>query len=211
MSGLVSQTSVKDWKYIAEGGSTIVFSYAGPPHPVLTNKVLRLRKIPINAAASGVPRPEAPLLDINDHAVTFQRTIMHRLIPEQFLHQLQVVRVDKHWVRLLTESTERSRPEARRRVDRIDLDNETAVLADNLIGGSGFAVEIKVSNPWRAYILRMNASTAEMGLPPMSRLPVIRHSSYQDAYMPLLHARTCEGRRRERCSTRFLPSGLILG
>jgi len=46
-------------------------------------------------------------------------------------------------VQLLVEAAEASRPEARRVEDRVDVDRGTAVLTDNLIGGSGFAVEIK--------------------------------------------------------------------
>src|SRR5258708_6482561 len=39
-----TKTSPSDWKYVSEGGATIVFSYAGPPHPDFAHTVLRLRK-----------------------------------------------------------------------------------------------------------------------------------------------------------------------
>ncbi|OSD08524.1 hypothetical protein PYCCODRAFT_1441388 [Trametes coccinea BRFM310] len=47
----VEDTSPLDWKYVAEGGSTIVFSYAGPPRPQFDGTVLRLRKRPLSAHA----------------------------------------------------------------------------------------------------------------------------------------------------------------
>jgi inositol-pentakisphosphate 2-kinase len=37
-------TSPSDWKYVSEGGATIVFSYVGPPRPDFKRTVLRLRK-----------------------------------------------------------------------------------------------------------------------------------------------------------------------
>ncbi|KAF8760056.1 Microtubule binding [Rhizoctonia solani] len=40
----ISTTSPKYWKYISEGGATIVFSYRGPPHEVFSHSVVRLRK-----------------------------------------------------------------------------------------------------------------------------------------------------------------------
>ena len=43
----VGDTSPHDWKYVSEGGSTIVFSYAGPPHPHFDGTALRLRKGPV--------------------------------------------------------------------------------------------------------------------------------------------------------------------
>ncbi|TFY60388.1 hypothetical protein EVJ58_g5186 [Rhodofomes roseus] len=119
MTSHVSQTATEDWRYIAEGGSTIVFSYNGPVHSSLDNKVLRLRKISIS-----------------------QRVIL-RLVPDESLPHLEVVKVEKKWLRLLADAAEANRPEVRRAEDRIDWDRETAVLADNLIGGSGLAVEIK--------------------------------------------------------------------
>ncbi|KZT69771.1 hypothetical protein DAEQUDRAFT_765100 [Daedalea quercina L-15889] len=143
MIDLISRTSVGDWKYVAEGGSTIVFSYDGHPYPVLTGKVLRLRKIALKTSDVSAPAAALPVGNFDDPTIAFQQTVIHRLVPEDFLPQLHVVKVDKEWLRLLAEVVEPSRPEARRVVDRIDLDMETAVLADNLIGGSDLAVEIK--------------------------------------------------------------------
>ena len=141
----VSQTLVQDWQYLAEGGSTIVFAYVGPAHHILSNKVLRLRKAKHQSTVTKENAFAPPLIDLDDPAIAFQQTIIRRLIPKELLPLLEVVWVDKEWVRPFAEATETHRPEARRLVDRIDLDRETAVLADNLIGGSGLAVEIKVT------------------------------------------------------------------
>lgn len=141
----VSQSLVQDWKYLAEGGSTIVFAYIGPAHYTLSNKVLRLRKVKHQNTGTKEDALAPPLVDLDDPAIAFQETVIRRLIPNELLPLLEVVSVDKNWVRPLAEAAEAHRPEARRLVDRIDLDRGTAVLADNLIGGAGLAVEIKVS------------------------------------------------------------------
>lgn len=141
----VSRSSLEDWKYIAEGGSTIVFAYVGLANHLLSNKVLRLRKVKYQTIGSKDDALAPPLNDLDDPVIVFQHMIIRRLVPDGFLPSLEVVNVDKGWVRLLAEAAEAQRPEARRLVDQIDLDRETAVLADNLIGDSGLAVEIKVS------------------------------------------------------------------
>ncbi|KAH9928197.1 inositol-pentakisphosphate 2-kinase [Fomitopsis serialis] len=143
MNSLVSETVTVNWRYIAEGGSAIVFSYVGPVHPLFTNKVLRLRKIAVKPATIDVPAPAPRRGDLDDPVIAFQEVAIRRLVPDEFLPHVQVVKVDKAWVQLLAEAAEASRPEARRVEDRVDTDRETAVLADNLIGGSGCAVEIK--------------------------------------------------------------------
>lgn len=143
----VSRSSIEDWKYIAEGGSTIVFAYVGPANNLLSNKVLRLRKVKHQTNGTKEDALAPPLNDLDDPAIVFQQAVIRRLVPDCFLPSLEIVSVDKKWIRLLAEAAEDHRPEARRSVDRIDWDKEAAVLADNLIGGSGLAVEIKVSIP----------------------------------------------------------------
>ena len=141
----VSQSLIEDWKYLAEGGSTIVFAYIGPAHYIISNKVLRLRKVKHQTTGTTEDALAPPLIDFDDPAIAFQETVIRRLIPDELLPLLEVVSVDRNWVQCLAEAAEAHRPEARRLVDRIDLDRGTAVVADNLIGGAGLAVEVKAS------------------------------------------------------------------
>ena len=82
----ILQTKPPNWKYVSEGGATIVFSYAGPSHPDFDGTVLRLRKSTLPAegsqkkAASVVPtqptdgEPDDPIIE-------YQAMCMQKLIP----------------------------------------------------------------------------------------------------------------------------------
>lgn len=133
---VLSQTSPTDWKYISEGGATIVFSYKGPPHPILTGKVLRLRKASSQAGGT--------LID--ELAVTFQQKIVSRLVDPTYLVDLQIVPLEAHWVETFSLYHESSRPPERRSTSTIDSSRRTAVLASDLVGGIPCAVEVKVNN-----------------------------------------------------------------
>ncbi|KAL7283657.1 hypothetical protein ACG7TL_003093 [Trametes sanguinea] len=200
----VEDTSPLDWKYVAEGGSTIVFSYAGPPRPQFDGTVLRLRKRPLSAHAEAqaqaegahrapsqpqpqpqssstnkdedpVPTP-APAADQappslaspaaetdpdaaaaataataaaandeepDDPTIVFQRTVIERLLPRAHLPRLAAVHVARPWLAQLAAHAEPLRPPERRTRDAIDLARRKAVLATDLVGGDGWAVEIK--------------------------------------------------------------------
>ncbi|KAI0362474.1 hypothetical protein OH77DRAFT_57725 [Trametes cingulata] len=212
----VDETAPTDWKYISEGGSTIVFSYTGPSHPKYDGTALRLRKAPLpgNEDAyvqekpiyAGEPEPEVEVPELepdpeataawhkqhaelreasaaerarryaqsreenaravvepadndwyageeeegraaddepDDPTVQFQRAVIARLIPAEFLPRLESVRVKREWLEELATLVEPLRPLERRAKDRIDTERRKAVLATDLVGGEGWAVEIK--------------------------------------------------------------------
>jgi inositol-pentakisphosphate 2-kinase len=229
----ISSTSPKFWKYISEGGATIVFSYRGPPHDVFSHSVVRLRKAVRDVShamtlkqleASGVkigevdgpgnsevvepegaisrpleiaekvrlkgkgsndslrsvgstrsvhgPRRMATSLQFpsgeqdsdsdsgwiddsddeglgeeqqpDDPTIEFQTRVTTQLVPLHYLPRLESVKIGKRWVAELARISERMRPAARKRVDGIDLKRKKGVVADDLVGWEGWAVEIKV-------------------------------------------------------------------
>ncbi|KAI0333575.1 hypothetical protein GY45DRAFT_1368302 [Cubamyces sp. BRFM 1775] len=155
----IEHTSPRDWKYISEGGSTIVFSYTGPAHPQFDGTALRLRKRPVSAAAphgydtqrniekqadgSASAVEEEPVDEPDDPTIVFQRTVIEQLVPRAHLPRLDAVHVARAWLAELAALTEPLRPPERRVADAIDTDRRKAVLATDLVGGEGWAVEIK--------------------------------------------------------------------
>ncbi|KAI0822721.1 inositol-pentakisphosphate 2-kinase [Trametes gibbosa] len=140
----ISETAPEHWKYISEGGSTIVFSYTGPPDARFRRTALRLRKCPVATREdpdgdAGLQTQEEP----DDPTVVFQRTVIERLVPAAHLPQLRSVLVEREWLVRLAASAEPVRPLERRTKDRIDTSRRKAVLATDLVGGEGWAVEIK--------------------------------------------------------------------
>jgi len=146
-SGTISETDPRDWEYVAEGGSTIVFSYNGPRSLSFDGMVLRLRKTP-RRSHSDLTAPTGKegsnLEDTEDPAVDFQEHVISRLVPAEFLPHLEHVEVEPAWLEKMIVAHDGKRPEKRRVKDCIDLKRTKAVLATNLIGGKGWAVEIKV-------------------------------------------------------------------
>ncbi|KAF8527042.1 inositol-pentakisphosphate 2-kinase [Gautieria morchelliformis] len=133
----------RDWSYLSEGGSTIVFSYVGPSHPTYNGKVLRLRKLPRNSPqhAHTTPRGDS-LEEADDPSIAFQDIVTSCLIPTAHLPVLHAVRVSFHWLKELAGVTEVHRP-VTRAADSIDIYRRKAVLATDLVGRTGWAVEIK--------------------------------------------------------------------
>jgi len=173
-----TRTSPSDWKYVSEGGATIVFSYAGPPRPDFKRTVLRLRKSvthpppkpiqkPLDLAEEWGRKKEDELEDAwkahlilnegavegdqeeeeepDDPTIEFQKRVTSLLIPPEHLPRLEPVRVHGAWLRELARLSEAQRPPERRAKDGIDPLKTKAVLATDLVGGQGMAVEIKVS------------------------------------------------------------------
>lgn len=93
----VLQTVPQDWKYVSEGGATIVFSYIEHSHPAFDGMVLRLRKTSLAADNSANEGREKDLGDTNledeldDPSIEYQTKCMQRLIPAEHLPQLQTV------------------------------------------------------------------------------------------------------------------------
>ncbi|KAJ1309166.1 hypothetical protein OPQ81_004837 [Rhizoctonia solani] len=228
----ISTTSPKFWKYISEGGATIVFSYRGPHHEVFSHSVVRLRKavrdiphamtlkqleasgmklgevdgpgnsevvepeegtitrpleiaekvrlrtkgsndsirsvgsvrsmhgsrrmsISLQASAGQDSDSDSDWMDDSDDeglgeeeqpddpTIEFQARVTSKLVPLHYLPRLESVKIGKKWIAELARISERSRPVARRRVDGIDLKRKKGVVADDLVGWEGWAVEIK--------------------------------------------------------------------
>lgn len=153
----VTHTLPQEWRYISEGGATIVFSYTGE-HPDFNGTVLRLRKtpfsnesvrVPVSAEAEGISQtsqvnrenysePDDPMID-------FQHTVIERLIPTEHLPRLMPVRVEYAWLQSLAERCHSERPQDRTQKDHIDVARTKAVIATDLVGGDGLTVEIKAS------------------------------------------------------------------
>ncbi|KAL1744337.1 inositol-pentakisphosphate 2-kinase [Schizophyllum fasciatum] len=161
-----TETAPSDWKYVSEGGATIVFSYAGPPNPQFDGTVLRLRKCPApilhrvssiqDAVVQEEPapmNPQAPpspavitveeLEEPDDPMIEYQARCMERLIPRVHLPRMESVRVERAWLERLRALKDAERPPERRAKDQIDVTRRKGVLATDLVGGDTIAVEIK--------------------------------------------------------------------
>lgn len=180
-------TSPSDWKYVSEGGATIVFSYAGPTHPDFTRSVLRLRKsvthpppkpihkpldlaeewgrkkedeieeawkahLILNEGAAALEGDNEEEEEPDDPTIEFQKRVTSLLIPLEHLPRLEPVSVQPAWLQQLAGLSEAHRPSERTAKDAIDPSRTKAVLATDLVGGKGMAVEIKASpipvTPW---------------------------------------------------------------
>ena len=141
-SAPISETDPRDWTYIAEGGSTVVFSYDGPRNLHFDGTVVRLRKSPVLPT---LPVPDDKTSqDAEDPTVDFQEHVISRLVPPEFLPHLEHVQVERGWLERMVSFHDDRRPAKRRAKDGIDLERTRAVLATDLIGSKGWAVEIKV-------------------------------------------------------------------
>ena len=172
-------TSPSDWKYVSEGGATIVFSYVGPPRADFTQTVLRLRKSVTQPPPKPIQKPldraeewerkkddeleeawKAHLLlnegtalegdkeekeEPDDPTIEFQERVTSLLIPLEHLPRLEPARVQREWLLELARLSDAQRPPERRAKDAIDFSRTKAVLATDLVGGKGMAVEIKAS------------------------------------------------------------------
>ncbi|KAG8833376.1 Inositol-pentakisphosphate 2-kinase [Serendipita sp. 399] len=134
-------TEVTDWAYISEGGATMVFSYVGQKHPVFTRRVLRVRKIALGHSdtKNDDQRDEEP----DDPSIAFQNSVIALLLPSSHLPKLESVHVNRQWLSKMALYAKDKRPDIRKLKDDIDLSREKAVLATDLVGGRGWAVEIK--------------------------------------------------------------------
>ena len=136
-----TKTSISDWSYVSEGGATIVFSYVGAPHPVFSHSVIRLRKAPLNKRdlINDIDEEEP-----DDPSIAFQNEVTALLLPAIHLPRLESVHVTREWLSELSIAAQSKRPELRKAADDIDLSRRKAVIATDLVGGKGWAVEIKV-------------------------------------------------------------------
>jgi len=137
----VTDTLPQHWKYVSEGGATIVFTYTGPPNPQCNGMVLRLRKSTTpDQPEDWQQKKDEP----DDPSIEFQKKCMARLLPSEHLPRLESVRVNREWLEALADLHNAERPNERREKDHIDTSRTKAVLATDLVGGEWLAVEIKV-------------------------------------------------------------------
>jgi hypothetical protein len=169
----ISETDPRDWTYIAEGGSTIVFSYDGPRNLHFDGTVVRLRKSLLSPA--GVVPSASHEKDADDPTVDFQEHVISRLIPLEFLPHLEHVQIERGWLGRMVSQHDERRPGKRRAKDGIDVERTRAVLATDLIGSKGWAVEIKVAPTFTVLVqvsgLTVMMPSAEMGIQTQSRFP----------------------------------------
>lgn len=130
-----ADTQPSHWRYVSEGGATVVFSYIGPANPQFDGNVLRLRK------ASGSAD------EADDPIVEFQKICTSRLISPIHLPRLQSVSLEKDWMQRMIALHDGLRPAERRTKDHLDPGRSKGVLATDLVGGDWVAVEIKVKCP----------------------------------------------------------------
>jgi hypothetical protein len=207
----VSDTDPHVWKYVSEGGASIVFSYAGPANPQFDGKVLRLRKTTLQDG------PAAPDADgVDDPVVTFQQRVMERLIPPEHLPRLESVHTDQRWLDALAALRDADRPLERRQHDRIDVRRRKAVLATDLVGGQGLSIEIKVRATLVGFSLFVSQTwgdnaPAEMRFPSLLGPLIAGYAAGEGADLPVLHAQPSEDSDRPSRFGRVLPAGSLLG
>lgn len=149
----IRHTNPSNWKYVSEGGATIVLSYAGPPHPKFDGTILRLRKIPVTLPTPKELAQSDNEYERDDPIIEYQSKCIERLIPPQYLPRLETVVLDRSWLEALVALHDSARPEERRKRGGINLEKKKGVLATDLVGGNWLAVEIKVS--WNFFVLQL--------------------------------------------------------
>ena len=140
MSLSVTSTLVTHWKYLNEGGASLVLAYTGPSDIRFDNSILRLRKSPIHPSTPHQPIPTPA----DDPTVVFQAHVISPLLNSRYLPTLHIVALGPLWLSELARSIHDLRPKTRSDADQIDLTRASGVLATNVIGTTGIAVEIKV-------------------------------------------------------------------
>lgn len=136
-------TSPSDWRYVSEGGATIVFSYVGIQIAEFAGMVLRLRKAKlasIPSSLSSLSPPPASEQDKEfareeeDPTILFQERVTSRLITLEHLPKLVSCRVSYELLSALRDASDFVRPKERTLIDGIDTRKRRAVLATDLVG-----------------------------------------------------------------------------
>ncbi|KAN0077133.1 Inositol-pentakisphosphate 2-kinase domain containing protein [Tylopilus felleus] len=170
----VAQTRPQDWAYLAEGGSTVVFSYAGPAHPHFTGKILRLRKTSTSRHTG----------DEGDDTVAFQNTVIAALVPSQFLPDLESVHLDATWLATLEALQSGDRPPQWRAKDQIDKTRQKGILATDLVRGQDvLAIEIKPKWGFLPNTAHLSQETAEVKTS-TCRFCMHAHFKFKDGDVP---------------------------
>jgi inositol-pentakisphosphate 2-kinase len=140
----VTDTLPQEWRYLSEGGATIVFRYVGPPNPRFNDMVLRLRKSTERNTLDPTGEDQQKMDEPDDPSIEFQKKCMERLLPSEHLPRLESAFVGYRWLKALATLHDAERPLERREKDHIDLSRTKGVLATDLVGNEWVAVEIKV-------------------------------------------------------------------
>ncbi|KLO19228.1 hypothetical protein SCHPADRAFT_935555 [Schizopora paradoxa] len=201
----LESTSPSDWKYLAEGGSTVVFTYNGPYNAKFNRCVLRIRK-------SFEDKPEGAT-DEDDLAIEFQRRVTSKLLDHEWLPRLESISIEASWLQELDSLSRDHRPPERQSspAGSIDLNLRKAVLSENLIGGHGWAAEIKV-----IIILRNEDPSQTYIQPKWGFLPNPEHLSAETRDTKLNHCRFCLHRyqrslQHQKTSEHYCPLDLFSG
>lgn len=148
-------TSSDDWRYVSEGGATMVFSYIGSQSEDFSGMVLRLRKAHLSDLQNVGPslsEDEEYAAELDDPTIAFQMHVTSRLLPPEHLPRLLACRVSYDLLSSLSRTSALLRPAERSLKDTIDARRRRAVLATDLVGFGkseadsaprSFAVEIK--------------------------------------------------------------------
>jgi inositol-pentakisphosphate 2-kinase len=103
--------------------------------------------VPIKQKAGDtIPDKDGNEEEPDDPSIDFQNRVTSLVIPAIHLPIMESVRVDREWLGNLSASVDEKRPEIRRLKDTIDIRRKKAVIATDLVGGKGWAVEIKASD-----------------------------------------------------------------
>jgi inositol-pentakisphosphate 2-kinase len=183
----MDKTRPTDWKYVSEGGATIVFSYVGPPNPSYDGMVLRLRKATTDADDGSTSDVTTMDEEPDDPIIEYQTRCIERLVPRQYLPRLESVALERWWLEQLAKVHHGQRPGYRIGKDHIDLKRRKGVLATDLVGGNWTAVEIKVCSSI-PFLTQSNIPLAKMGIPALANSLVERNQVDQDSDLSVLHA-----------------------
>jgi inositol-pentakisphosphate 2-kinase len=162
---LVESTDPKEWKYIAEGGANVVFSYEGSD-VLFKGKVLRVKKV-----SSESPTPANVYW-----TETGLRQVLCGVQAEHLLPLNEHISVKSSWVQQLDALSRPFRPPHRTKGKNADLDSGPhawITLTENLHRGKGyFAVELKPkvgfsSGPVCRYCLKRSGKEPQPGFCPI--------------------------------------------
>lgn len=149
----LSRSTTSEWTYLAEGGAHLVFAYRGAS-PLLSNKVLRIRKENIASSSSPSSTTGGSFEVARQYLAS---SVIPTLVPADLLPSESRLAVRGKWAQQLEQATLDVRPESRLSTpassvaqgDLVDPRDDSLVevsLVENLLGGEGdLAIEIKVS------------------------------------------------------------------
>lgn len=132
--------NAKEWKYLAEGYDSILFSYEGPDNPLFNNMAMRLFKQPRDEERIEFFTPSARELHVRLHQAYIDKFISPvmkhvdqgkpYIVSEEFIHELSKINEEK-------------RPLRRRKESFIQKKCTVVLLHTNKCPKGSFVVEVK--------------------------------------------------------------------